>query len=60
MHPARRQQMGWAAGHADKKTGSDAAAVFMPAPQVGAPMTYQPDGRQYIVRAISVAITAES
>jgi len=36
-----------------KKTGQDAGAVYMPAPQTGSPMTYMLNGRQYIVVAIS-------
>jgi quinoprotein glucose dehydrogenase len=49
------------AGHArgallrayDKRTGKDAGAVLMDAPQTGSPMTYMWRGRQYIVVAIS-------
>jgi quinoprotein glucose dehydrogenase len=37
----------------DKKTGAEAAAVYMPAPQTGSPMTYMLNGRQYLVVAIS-------
>jgi quinoprotein glucose dehydrogenase len=37
----------------DKRTGADAGAVYMPAPQTGSPMTYMLNGRQYIVVAIS-------
>jgi len=37
----------------DKRTGADAGAVYMPAPQTGSPMTYMLNGRQYIVIAIS-------
>jgi len=37
----------------DKKTGADAGAVYMPAPQSGSPMTYMLNGKQYIVVAIS-------
>ena len=37
----------------DKRTGEDAGAVYMPAPQTGSPMTYMLNGRQYIVVAIS-------
>jgi quinoprotein glucose dehydrogenase len=37
----------------DKKTGADAGAVFLPAPQTGSPMTYMLDGTQYLVVAIS-------
>jgi quinoprotein glucose dehydrogenase len=36
----------------DKANGKDVGAVYMPAPQTGSPMTYQLDGRQYIVVAI--------
>jgi quinoprotein glucose dehydrogenase len=36
----------------DKTTGKETGAVYMPAPQTGSPMTYQLDGRQYIVVAI--------
>jgi quinoprotein glucose dehydrogenase len=37
----------------DKATGKEVGAVWMPAPQSGSPMTYQADGRQYIVVAVS-------
>jgi quinoprotein glucose dehydrogenase len=37
----------------DKATGRDVGAVYMPAPESGAPMTYMFNGRQYIVVAIS-------
>jgi quinoprotein glucose dehydrogenase len=37
----------------DKKSGADAGAVPMPAPQSGSPMTYMLNGRQYLVVAIS-------
>ena len=37
----------------DKRTGQDAGAIYMPAPQTGSPMTYMLNGRQYIVVAIS-------
>jgi quinoprotein glucose dehydrogenase len=37
----------------DKRTGSDAGAVYLPAPQTGSPMTYMLNGRQYLVVAIS-------
>jgi quinoprotein glucose dehydrogenase len=37
----------------DKKSGRQAGALFMPAPQSGNPMTYMVDGKQYIVVAIS-------
>jgi quinoprotein glucose dehydrogenase len=36
----------------DKATGKDAGTVFMPAPQTGTPMTYQLNGKQYIVVAV--------
>jgi quinoprotein glucose dehydrogenase len=36
----------------DKATGKDAGAVFMPAGQTGAPMTYMWNGKQYIVIAV--------
>jgi quinoprotein glucose dehydrogenase len=36
----------------DKKTGEDRGAVYMPAPQVGSPMTYMLGGHQYIVLTI--------
>jgi len=39
----------------DKATGNERAAVYMPAPQTGSPMTYMLDGRQYLVVAISGA-----
>jgi len=37
----------------DKKTGAEAGAVYMPAPQTGSPMTYLLNGKQYLVVAIS-------
>jgi quinoprotein glucose dehydrogenase len=37
----------------DKRTGADVGAVEMPARQTGSPMTYQIDGKQYIVLAVS-------
>jgi quinoprotein glucose dehydrogenase len=37
----------------DKRTGADAGAVEMPARQTGSPMTYQIDGKQFIVLAVS-------
>jgi quinoprotein glucose dehydrogenase len=37
----------------DKRTGADAGAVYMPAPQSGSPMTYMLNGKQYLVVAIS-------
>jgi quinoprotein glucose dehydrogenase len=36
----------------DKATGTDAGAVYMPAPQTGSPMTYMLGGKQYLVLAI--------
>jgi quinoprotein glucose dehydrogenase len=36
-----------------KATGAEVGAVFMPAPQSGSPMTYDVDGVQYLVVAIS-------
>jgi quinoprotein glucose dehydrogenase len=37
----------------DKSTGAEVGAVYMPAPESGAPMTYMLDGKQYIVLAVS-------
>lgn len=37
----------------DKTTGSEVGAVYVPAPQSGAPMSYQYNGKQYIVVAVS-------
>jgi quinoprotein glucose dehydrogenase len=37
----------------DKANGKEVGAVFMPAPQSGSPMTYQVDGKQYIIVAVS-------
>jgi quinoprotein glucose dehydrogenase len=37
----------------NKRTGADAGAVHLPAPQTGSPMTYMLNGRQYLVVAIS-------
>jgi quinoprotein glucose dehydrogenase len=37
----------------DKRTGEDAGTVDMPAKQTGSPMSYQIDGKQYIVLAVS-------
>jgi quinoprotein glucose dehydrogenase len=37
----------------DKQTGEEVGAVWMPAQQSGSPMTYQVEGRQYIVVAVS-------
>jgi quinoprotein glucose dehydrogenase len=36
----------------EKATGKDAGAVFMPAGETGAPMTYMWKGKQYIVLAV--------
>ena len=36
----------------DKTTGEEGGAVYMPAGQTGAPMTYMLGGQQYIVLAI--------
>ena len=37
----------------DKRTGDDVGAVEMPARQTGSPMSYQINGKQYIVLAVS-------
>lgn len=37
----------------EKATGKEVGELFMPAPQSGSPMTYQVDGKQYIIVAIS-------
>jgi quinoprotein glucose dehydrogenase len=37
----------------DKRTGRELAALQLPAPQSGSPMTYVVDGRQYLVIAVS-------
>lgn len=37
----------------DKATGADVGTVEMPAKQTGSPMSYQIDGKQYIVLAVS-------
>ncbi|MGD8322227.1 MAG: PQQ-binding-like beta-propeller repeat protein [Gemmatimonadota bacterium] len=37
----------------DKQTGEEVGAVWMPAAQSGSPMTYEVDGEQYIVVAVS-------
>jgi quinoprotein glucose dehydrogenase len=39
----------------DKKTGAEAGALYMSAPQTGGPMTYLVNGKQYLVVAISGA-----
>ena len=43
----------------DKRTGEDVGAVEMPAKQTGSPMTYQINGKQYIVLAVSGGDGAE-
>ena len=37
----------------DKASGREVGAVYMPAPQSGTPMTYELNGRQFIVVPIS-------
>ncbi len=37
----------------DKRTGREVAALQLPAPQSGSPMTYMLNGRQYLVIAVS-------
>jgi quinoprotein glucose dehydrogenase len=37
----------------DKATGRELAALQLPAPQSGSPMTYMLDGKQYLVIAVS-------
>ena len=37
----------------DKMSGADAGAVEMPAKQTGSPMTYEINGKQYVVLAVS-------
>ncbi|HUQ53473.1 MAG TPA: PQQ-binding-like beta-propeller repeat protein, partial [Gammaproteobacteria bacterium] len=37
----------------DKRTGRELAALQLPAPQSGSPMTYMLDGRQFLVIAVS-------
>jgi quinoprotein glucose dehydrogenase len=37
----------------DKRTGADAGAVEMPNRQTGSPMSYQIDGKQFVVLAVS-------
>jgi quinoprotein glucose dehydrogenase len=39
----------------DKATGEEKGAVYMSAPQTGSPMTYEIDGKQYLVVTISGA-----
>jgi quinoprotein glucose dehydrogenase len=43
----------------DKRTGADVGEVEMPARQTGSPMTYQIDGKQFIMLAVSSADGAE-
>jgi quinoprotein glucose dehydrogenase len=43
----------------DKRTGDDVGAVEMPAKQTGSPMSYQINGKQYIVLAVSGSDGAE-
>jgi quinoprotein glucose dehydrogenase len=43
----------------DKLTGADAGAVEMPAKETGSPMSYEIDGKQYIVVAVSGGDGAE-
>jgi len=37
----------------DKMNGTEVGRVWMPAPQTGSPMTYNYDGKQYIIVAVS-------
>ncbi len=37
----------------DKQTGKEVGAVYMEAPESGSPMTYELNGRQYVVVAVS-------
>jgi len=37
----------------DKSTGAEVAAIRLPAPQTGSPMSYQLNGEQYLVIAVS-------
>ena len=37
----------------DKKTGQQVGEVWLPAPQTGSPMTYNLDGKQYIIVAVA-------
>jgi quinoprotein glucose dehydrogenase len=43
----------------DKRTGADVGAVEMPARQTGSPMSYEVDGKQFIVLAVSANDGAE-
>lgn len=40
----------------NKATGQEVGAIYMPGAQTGSPMTYQWNGRQYIVVAVSGAV----
>ncbi|MCB1672373.1 MAG: PQQ-binding-like beta-propeller repeat protein [Gammaproteobacteria bacterium] len=46
------QRSAWLRAY-DKGSGVEAAAIRLPAPQTGSPMTYQLDGEQYLVIAVS-------
>lgn len=37
----------------DKTNGKEVGAVWMPAPQSGSPMSYEVDGKQYVIVAVS-------
>jgi quinoprotein glucose dehydrogenase len=37
----------------DKASGKEVGAVYLPAAQSGSPMSYQVDGRQYVIVAVS-------
>jgi quinoprotein glucose dehydrogenase len=37
----------------EKTSGKEVGAVYMPAPQSGSPMSFQVDGKQYIIVAVS-------
>ena len=37
----------------DKSTGAEVGAISLPAPQTGSPMTYELNGEQHIVVAVS-------
>jgi quinoprotein glucose dehydrogenase len=47
-HPRGAYLRAW-----DQKTGQEVGAVYMPAPQSGSPMTYNYDGKQYIMVAVA-------
>ena len=42
----------------DKRLGTELAALQLPAPQSGSPMTYMVDGRQYYLTPAGNALTA--